>query len=111
MIPYNRGHWRRSLDDRYETLPNERGGRALLGAPGETFRRETFRSAQASLASALGGGSAAPGEAPNLAPSARTVRYWGGFLYKKVSISIQACIQDITMKRRHARDGAARSRN
>ena len=73
MIPYNRGHWRRSLDDRYETLPNERGGRALLGAPGETFRRETFRSAQASLASALGGGSAALGEAPNLAPSARTV--------------------------------------
>ena len=53
--------------------PTNGGGRALLGAPGETFRRETFRSAQASLASALGGGSAALGEAPNLAPSARTV--------------------------------------
>ena len=93
----------------YPTSSN--GGAGPCWAPPAKFRRQTFRSAQASLASALGGGSAAPGEAPNLAPSARTVRYWGVFLYKKVSISIQACIQDITMKRRHARDGAARSRN
>ena len=39
------------IHQRCETLPNviQRGGQGPAGRPGETFRRQTFRSAQASL--------------------------------------------------------------